>query len=542
VIHVVHTSTASTERSLLIRGGSFGSGALSFSTPVPLAGEWKSRLTLEGEREGFSDDRTAYRRGHGSWRVDRKYQDGKRLWFTGDFNWLDQDPASPRVRDGATLSPLNPVDANYNPAGGFLNDHRGTGMGGFDVPASGGQWSTTISVSQSRQDILRGFLTVIEDAPDNAHGFREKITQTDVYADSHFSRKFAGSLLFLAGADYLHGTGTAQGADFDYTVPLNGLQVARVPLPDALDVHIHDFRDFFGPYASIEWTPMDRLRVDGGVRLNIAHERREDQDAGAGTSSQDRRTDARGGASVGAIFTAWSQDQNSVRLFANYRDTFKPGAIDFGIGEGGGEILKPETSRSVEGGMKGKFWNQRMEAEMSGFLMDFTNLVTATIVNGVPGLINSGKQRFKGFESGTAFFLPHNVTARATYSFHDATFTDFVQAFDGVPTQLAGKRLEMSARHLAAVGVSYVPSRGFLGGMEANYTGQRFLSKRNTATAGGFTTLGASAGYRAQRWELRIDGRNLTNRRDPVSESEIGDAQYYLMTGRRADVSFRVRF
>jgi len=60
--------------------------------------------------------------------------------------------------------------------------------------------------------------------------------------------------------------------------------------------------------------------------------------------------------------------------------------------------------------------------------------------------------------------------------------------------------------------------------------------------ADGFAILGLGAGYRTPRWELRVDGRNLTDRRDPISESEIGDAQYYLMPSRRVDVSFAVRF
>jgi outer membrane receptor protein involved in Fe transport len=132
--------------------------------------------------------------------------------------------------------------------------------------------------------------------------------------------------------------------------------------------------------------------------------------------------------------------------------------------------------------------------------------------------------------------------ARGTYSFHDAKFRNFVQDFDGVPTQLAGNRLEMSARHLAALGLTYAPVRGFLGGVELNYTGSRFLNMRNTALAEGFPTVGVSAGYRTPRWELRVDARNLADRRDPVAESELGDAQYYLLPSRRVDVSFRMQF
>lgn len=47
-----------------------------------------------------------------------------------------------------------------------------------------------------------------------------------------------------------------------------------------------------------------------------------------------------------------------------------------------------------------------------------------------------------------------------------------------------------------------------------------------------FTTFDAGVGYRLDRAEIRLDGRNLGNRRDAVSESEFGDAQYYRMTPR----------
>jgi iron complex outermembrane recepter protein len=309
-------------------------------------------------------------------------------------------------------------------------------------------------------------------------------------------------------------------------------------------VKIHDQRNFFGSYGSVEWSPFERLRFDGGIRLNVTNERLTNIDAGAGTSDADHRTDVRASGSVGALLTAWQRDQDSVGLYVNYRDTFKPAAIDFGIGEseGGELILEPETSRSVEGGIKGRFLGGRVDAEASGFLMNFNNLVTATSVGGLPALINSGTQRMQGFESGVSVFLPSNLLARATYSFHDATFRDFVQDFDGTPTQLAGKRLEMSARHLASFGVNYVPLRGFLGGVEVNYTGSRFLNKRNTALASGFATVGASAGYRTSRWELRVNGRNLSDNRDPVSESELGEGQYYVMPSRRVDASLTLHF
>jgi outer membrane receptor protein involved in Fe transport len=176
------------------------------------------------------------------------------------------------------------------------------------------------------------------------------------------------------------------------------------------------------------------------------------------------------------------------------------------------------------------------------FLMDFANLVIARTINGLPSLTNAGTQRFKGFELGTVWSLPQNVTARASYSFHDARFVDFAFEFDpGVPTQLGGKRLEMSARHLASAGVVYAPSRGVTAFAEMHAVGSRFLDKRNTALADGYAEFAAGVGYRTGTWELRLAGQNLTDERPPVAESELGDAQYYRLPARRLDAIVTVR-
>src|SRR5205823_4324241 len=124
---------------------------VAFSTRIPLSRNWTSRLTLDSERVGFKDDRTAYRRGHTLWRAENKTSSQHRNWFNVDLNWLDQDPASPRPREGATLSPRVPVDSNHNPSGAFLNDHRVTFMGGLDRTVGGAVWSTTGSFSHANQ-------------------------------------------------------------------------------------------------------------------------------------------------------------------------------------------------------------------------------------------------------------------------------------------------------------------------------------------------------------------------------------------------------
>lgn len=546
VIHVVHTAAAATRSYAGLRGGSYGSGGAYGDIALPFGG-WESRLSVDFDRQGFSDDRTAFRRGHASWRAQRGGGD-RRTWFNADLALVNQDPASPHPRQGSSLSSAVPLDANYNPADAFLNDHRFTVSSGYSRPALGGTWSILGSFAHTNQDIFRGFLLDVADTPDNARGIRETIDQNDLYVDSHVVWPATDRIRVVAGGDFLHGMADAKGADFDYTVPLGGAAVS-VAEPGDLDIGIEDRREFLGGYALAEWSARPTIKVTAGLRLNVTFEEREggaeESMAAAGEEPQSR-TNVRPSASIGALFSVWERRPEHVRLYANYRDTFKPAAIDFGIGEAEGEegegLLEPETSHSLEGGVKGRSAQGRVDWEADVFIMDFDNLVTAANINGVPGLINAGEQRYKGLEAAVQFNLPRNVSGRVTYSFHDARFQDFVQSFDGVPTQLAGNRLEMSARNLASFGVLYAPAEGFLANAEVKYVGSRYLNKRNTALADGFATLTLGGGYRFDRWEIRLDGRNLTDQRDPVAESELGDSQYYRLPARRVDLSAAVRF
>src|SRR5207247_2554445 len=85
----------------------------------------------------------------------------------------------------------------------------------------------------------------------------------------------------------------------------------------------------------------------------------------------------------------------------------------------------------------------------------------------------------------------------------------------GNPGRAVG--LGLPAGSLGWAGFGYARERGWGGVMEVNDVGSRFLNKRNTALAPAYTTWSAGVGYRADVWELRLDGANLNDRRPPVS-------------------------
>lgn len=547
VIHVVHKAAAAERSYASVTGGSYGSGGGAVDLAVPSSGDWKSRISADFDRQGFRDDRTSYSRGHALWRTSRTKADST-VWFSGDVSILRQDPASPHPRQGTTLTSLVPIDANHNPDGAFLNENRLALSFGAERPVgSDTTLGTTVSFTRTNRDAFRGFLADVANVEDNAIGLRQEVEITDLYGDVHLALPARAGLQWVVGADFLHGLGDSRGAIFDYTATLSGASAPTVTAPSDLRLGSEDRREFLGGYVMTTWKPTPRVSLSAGLRLNATFEVREEGGAvemRPADEAANRQTHVRPSGSFGALVSLREAGVNHVRLFANYRDTFKPAVFDFGLGEGEEEagLLEPETARSFEGGVKTRWLDGRIDLELSGFRMDFTNLVTATVIGGLPALINAGETRFQGFEAAGDLRLPRAVTARVTYGFHDGRFRDFEQSFDGIVTQLAGNRFEMSARHVLSGGVVVAPETGLVANLLVKYTGDRYLDKRNRALAPAFTTLDAGVGYRLDRYELRLDGRNLTDRRDPVSESEVGDAQYYRMTARDIRLSLAVRF
>jgi outer membrane receptor protein involved in Fe transport len=544
VIQILRRPAGTGETSVSVGGGTYGSGSLGASVPLPKWGAWSSTLSGDLEQRNFSDDQTEIDRGHILWRGTIPAGAG-RFRLDADAIWLGQDPASPQPRVGRVLTFLVPIDSNHNPADSHLNERRLFAVAGYERPfastAHAGSWTTTLSVTRSDQGSFRGFLTDVTTTAPNAHGFRQGIATNDLHFDTHVDLRLASSVRFVAGIDHLHGLGSTQGGDFDYFVALNGSHPPDPgTLPSQADISIRDRREFSGLYAFTEWTPAARWLFELGARLNRTAESRDvdalDFGSGLATIGHDRSDVTRGSGAAGVTWTAWQRSSDALHVYADYRDTYKPAAIDFGL-DSEPEILAPETARSYEIGAKARLLKGTLQPELSLFRMDFENLVVMQDIGGLPSLTNAGRERFRGAEASIAWFERPHLQWRAAWSFHDARYREFVTDFGGVPTQLAGNHLEMSPRSMGAVGVVYAPESGWTGTAQVNVVGSRYLDRRNTALAAAYTTVSAGIGYRTRRWELRLDGSNLNNQRPPVSESELGDSQYYLLPPLRVMLS-----
>jgi outer membrane receptor protein involved in Fe transport len=528
VIHVIHREAGSPGLGHA-SAGSYSSASVGASIPISQDPQLRQSIIANYDKQGFRDDRTGWSRAHALYRGASQWNGGT-LRFDGDLAIIRQDPNSPHPRQGPRLSTFVPLDTNYNPRGARIDEDRFHGVIGYDAKP----WSTTLAITHSKFDIVRGFLIDIDDAANpNSTGFTQDRSVTDLYFDTHVVREL-GNVRAIFGFDHLYGKARAENGLFDYHASLSG-DIG----PFAVDEEneLRNTRNFSGLYGSAEWTISPALRVDTGLRINHTSEKQtgEDEDA----SESDSRTFTRLSGAIGATWTAWKSGEDALALFANYRNTFKPAAIDFGP-EAEGEILDPEKANSYEVGAKGHMGP--LNWMTSVFQLDFENLVVATVENNLPALENAGSERFHGAELEVDYKPFNDLRLELGYSYHDARFVDYEQAFDGVPTQLGGRRLEMSPFNLLNAGFVYSPPAGFTAQAIVNYAGERFLNKRNTALAEAYAMWSAGVGYKFGRSEIRVDGRNLNNRRDAAAESELGDAQYYRLPARRIDVTVRTTF
>ncbi len=540
VIHVLHHRAGEGEPGLGLASGNHSTGGASVYLPLDGADGYRQSFGANVDRVGLADDDAGFDRAHVLYRGLARAAGGSvRIDFDGTL--LRQDPASPRPREGAMLSPLVPVDTNNNPEDAKLDEDRIQLVGGYEREVGGGEWSTTLAITRVERDIVRGFLSDLSEAADpNAAGFSQEQDETGLYVDSHFGFKPCAATRIVAGLDWLHGKGESEGRNFAYHVNLDGSDApssSNQTIEERVD--LEDERDFSGLYAQVEWTPGERWLFQAGARLNHTEEERRAQvepgsaggEEGEQGGGEDSASETRASGTAGASFRVWRIDADSLWIFADYRAAFKPAAIDFGP-EGEPTLLEPETGRSWELGLKGHHLGGHLDWLASAFRMDLEDLVTSTVVDGLPALVNSGKQRLEGVEVELGHLVRSDLRWQIAYSHHDAEFRDFVQSFDGVPTQLAGNRLEMSAEDLTGLGFVYFPHHGFIGSVLVNYVGDRFLNKRNTAPADDYTTWSAGLGFRSDGWQVRLDGYNLNDTRPPVAESELGDAQYYILPSR----------
>jgi len=275
-----------------------------------------------------------------------------------------------------------------------------------------------------------------------------------------------------------------------------------------------------------------------GIRLNETNESKSSSDLTLPPFTPTQQYDAqnasrdvvRATGTVGVSYRLWGEGGNQAVLYGDWRDAYKPSALDFGP-DYQPAVLLPETAKMYEMGLRGAAVDGRLSYQAEVFRLDFDNLVVPT-ESGF--LTNAAASQLKGGELEARYQVANDLVVAANYAYHDAHFTQY-QFFDnatGAYVDVAGKQLPLSPHHLASAGILYTPRQGLNSTLVVSYVGRRFLDEENVALVGGYTKLDATLGYAFGHYQLALEGTNLTNQRPPVSASEFGSESFYLLNAR----------
>lgn len=548
VIHVIHYVAGMAEQRAWVGAGRFGSAQGGVSAALGAIGSWQQSLTVNGELRQLADDDAQVERGHLLYRAGGDLGAGSGR-FDADLTVLRQAPDSPVVREGAALTTKTPLDANHNPSDAKFEETRLQLNGGYRTQTGLGEWDTLVSLAVTRAEVLRGFLEDPDNTSPNADGYEQEREVADIYLDSHFSLPLGERLELVYGADALLGAAKQEAGVFEYTVNLDGSNrpssAAATPVKEGEG---EGEREFLGAYVQADWRPVERLDVLAGLRWNLTHEmregEREDPDGMGGFVEvfvKEKENLSRLSGMLGASWRFWQAEEGHANLYADYRDSFKPAAFEFGP-EVEAAIPKAEDARSYEAGIK-TLLGDRLEADVAWFYQDFENVF---LLEGN----DIRKTRLRGAELETALRVTDALRLSGTYAYHDARFVDAAIDTDGdrvADFDVSGNRFELAPERLASVGFLYLPPQGFYGGAHWSSTGERWLNKRNTAPAHGYRTVDGTIGYHAGALTLALHGYNLTDEREPVAESEFseivaGSSSYYLLPARHVELQLGYSF
>ena len=542
-INVIHYSAGAAEERANLAYGTYGSWEGGASAALVDRGAYRASLDLDGARERYSDPRSGADRGHLLLRNAADVGGGEaRLDL--DATVQHQRPSSPRPLEGAMFDPETPIDFNQNPADGKIDTQRFQLTVAYDKMIALGSWGTALSLTRTHTQLIQGFFNADSDAnsgPENATGFAQCRHLTEAYFDTHLTHRFSDQIIATFGGSELYGEARQDSQVFSYTVPGNG------GLPDSSgqgtpqgSAYLADYRSFAGLYAQARWNLTPRLGFLAGLRLNRTDERR--TNANGDATLVQRASTTRLSGSIGANWRVWQDlegDLDDVVVYTSYGNTFQPPQIDFGP-DAQGPLLSPETERSYEAGIKADGFDGRFSADLGLFWVDFDNQAVATLIDNTPGLASAGHQRFKGVDLELKFRLTQRLALSANYSYNDARYVDFLTVIDGDSVQLAGKQLLLTPHHLAGLGLVSGGRYGLQASVAANYVGDRFLDMQNTISAESYVTVDATLGYAFRGYTVSVNAYNLTNRRDPVLESELGQGQFYLFPAKRVFVKLSV--
>lgn len=219
----------------------------------------------------------------------------------------------------------------------------------------------------------------------------------------------------------------------------------------------------------------------------------------------------------------------------------------------------PEYNKSWEVGLKGQYFDRRMQLAVSAFHNRYSDLQVNQIVGVSNTVTNAASATIKGLEIEVAARPTSALTLEAAFSFLDAEFDEFVTADGARPNlgqlDLSGNRLRSSPEFTANLGAAYTYALGAAGNMTVSgrwyWQDRMYFSEFNLPLSSqdpvgradvSIDFVSSDNAWRASGFVTNVADKTVRN--DVVVVSDLlGSAAFAkLDAGRRIGVSIARRF
>jgi iron complex outermembrane receptor protein len=199
---------------------------------------------------------------------------------------------------------------------------------------------------------------------------------------------------------------------------------------------------------------------------------------------------------------------------------------------------KPETSRSIEAGLKLALPKAKLSGTIAAFQLQRRNVPVADPAN-VGFSIQTGEQRSRGIEADLTWEPVPAFSLLANYAYTDATVTEDTR----IPI---GDRLARVPKHAGRVAARYRllngPAKGFAFGAGLTAFTSRALTLPNTLSVPGYAVMDAQASYDIGKFTIGVSVVNLGDRKAFDTFQYLGVPVVIPIQPRSAYVTLKAAF
>ncbi|RKR81226.1 iron complex outermembrane receptor protein [Mucilaginibacter gracilis] len=330
----------------------------------------------------------------------------------------------------------------------------------------------------------------------------------------------------------IQGLSTINGAANVYDV-INIIDLnkytARTDMPNTTDTALTKAPSYrFGYYIQDLISLTDKFKILAGLRYSVQ------KTVATYVTSYARAVDYRGSA-ANKVDGAFSpkialiyEPVATTSIYAGYTNNF---VINTGTNVATGQAMTPSVVDQYEAGIKNKFFDDKLSANISVYKIINQNLAVQSPYTTVDGPIENTNTALKKFSGQTTSNgVEIDISGNISKNLYFITGYAYNHAFFSNTTGLKGSNLEgepivINPSNTANGSIFYKFSggqlKGFKLGASAFYTGFRYAGYNNTVgqtqkynrllPVGGFATLDLSAGYTYKKLSLLASVTNVTN-------------------------------